>query len=322
MKLQILVPQYKETDEVIRPLLDSIKIQKNVDFKDIGVIITNDGTNVHLTKSFLDSYPFEIKYILNEHKGVSATRNKCLDESTADYVMFCDADDMFYHVLALETILETIRDYPGFEALISPFMEELVTPDGSHVFNRRDNDTIFVHGKVYNREFLIKNNLRWGDELLIHEDSYFNCLCLSVAKNKRYCKEPLYVWCWNDNSVSRQSPDYVINTYEHLIKSADKLSNDLLRYGEQVDSAKLFVINLFQTYYLMTGLYYNNSNYINQINKLKPLALDFYNKYNSLFNILTEKDILNIRQTTRQAAIDHGWYQENLTFPQWLKSLQ
>ena len=46
MKLQILVPQYKETEEIIRPLLDSIAIQQNVDLKsEVGVIIVNDGTD-------------------------------------------------------------------------------------------------------------------------------------------------------------------------------------------------------------------------------------------------------------------------------------
>ena len=49
MKLQILVPQYKETDEIIKPLLDSIEVQQNVDLaNDVGVIIVNDGTDVHL----------------------------------------------------------------------------------------------------------------------------------------------------------------------------------------------------------------------------------------------------------------------------------
>ena len=39
MKLQILVPQYKETDEMVKPLLDSIAIQQAVDFNEIGIII-------------------------------------------------------------------------------------------------------------------------------------------------------------------------------------------------------------------------------------------------------------------------------------------
>ena len=56
-KLQILIPQYKETEDIIKPLLDSIEIQQNVDLKnDVGVIIVNDGTDVHLSDDFLNRY--------------------------------------------------------------------------------------------------------------------------------------------------------------------------------------------------------------------------------------------------------------------------
>ena len=43
-KLQILIPQYKETKAVIKPLLDSIAVQQRIDLKnDISVIIVSDG---------------------------------------------------------------------------------------------------------------------------------------------------------------------------------------------------------------------------------------------------------------------------------------
>ena len=59
MKLQILVPQYKETEEIIKPLLDSIEVQQNINLKDdIGVVIVNDGTNVHLSNKFFKRYSF------------------------------------------------------------------------------------------------------------------------------------------------------------------------------------------------------------------------------------------------------------------------
>ena len=54
MKLQILIPQYKEMDDIVKPLLDSIEIQQNVDLKnDVGVIIVNDGTDVYLSDDLL-----------------------------------------------------------------------------------------------------------------------------------------------------------------------------------------------------------------------------------------------------------------------------
>ena len=83
-KLQFLIPQYKETDDIIKPLLDSIEVQQNINMDDIGVIIVNDGTDVHLSQELFDRYSFDIEYHLNEHKGVSATRNACLDKATAE----------------------------------------------------------------------------------------------------------------------------------------------------------------------------------------------------------------------------------------------
>ena len=43
MKLDILVPHYKEKPDEMISLLDSIAIQQSVDFKNIGVIIAYDG---------------------------------------------------------------------------------------------------------------------------------------------------------------------------------------------------------------------------------------------------------------------------------------
>ena len=127
-RLEILIPQYKETEEIIKPLLDSIEIQQNVDLKnDVGVVIVNDGTDVLLSDDFLNKYTYDIKYIKNEHKGVSATRNACLDNSSAEYVMFCDADDMFYNACGLYIVFKEIAA-GGFDSLVSVFIEETRDP--------------------------------------------------------------------------------------------------------------------------------------------------------------------------------------------------
>ena len=102
MKLQILVPHYNEPFEIVKPLLDSIAIQQNVDLEnEVGVIICNDGDKNIINEENLKGYPFKIDYYICEHRGVSATRNSCLDKATSDYIMFCDCDDMFANVCAL-----------------------------------------------------------------------------------------------------------------------------------------------------------------------------------------------------------------------------
>ena len=52
-KLNILIPQYNEYEIDISPLLDSIAIQQNIDFDEIGVIICNDGSECILSDTFL-----------------------------------------------------------------------------------------------------------------------------------------------------------------------------------------------------------------------------------------------------------------------------
>ena len=205
MRLQILVPQYKETEQVIKPLLDSIEVQQNVDLKnDVGVIIVNDGTDVHLSREFLDRYSYHIDYRLHEHRGVSATRNACLDYATADYVMFCDADDMFYNACGLYIVFREIEG-GGFDSLVSSFIEESRMP-GSRipVYINHDMDSTFVHGKVHRRQFLLDNNIRWNDALTIHEDSYFNCLCQRLAKELKHSVTSFYLWRWRDPKVYPQ----------------------------------------------------------------------------------------------------------------------
>ena len=160
MKLQILIPQYQETDEIIKPLLDSLALQQNVNFNEVGVIIVNDGSNIKLSKNFLSSYPYKIEYYDNPHKGVSATRNACLDKATADYVMFCDADDMFYNMCGL-WILFREMEVGVFDSLVSVFVEETKIPETNETtYINREMDSTFVHGKVHRRKYLIDKNIR------------------------------------------------------------------------------------------------------------------------------------------------------------------
>ena len=262
MKLQILVPQYKEDERVISKLLDSIELQRNIDFNDLGVIIVNDGSDVVLNPFFLQKYKYRIDYIRNEHRGVSATRNRALKEATADYVMFCDADDMFYHSLAVQLILRECESKKP-DCFYSTFIEEI--PDQQHpgkfLYNARQQAFVFVHGKVYRRQFLLDKNIWWDEELTLHEDGYFNGLALAqVTKDKLvYCNEPFYMWCNNSASVSRKTPTFVLDTYNNNLLAQDKLITKLLT-ANIIEAINLTAIQLYQTYFLLTGMFVDWSN--------------------------------------------------------------
>lgn len=121
-KLQILIPQYNEDDNMIKPLLDSIAIQQDIDLKnDIEVFIGNDGSDTKLSIDFLKTYPFKIQYHFFEHERLAATRQKLFDLVTAPYVMWCDADDKFISSIALSIIMQYIEK--EFDSLVFNFFE-------------------------------------------------------------------------------------------------------------------------------------------------------------------------------------------------------
>lgn len=324
MKLQILIPQYQETEEVIKPLLDSIAIQQSVDLKnDIGVIIVNDGSDVFLSEDFLKSYPYEIKYFKETHRGVSGTRNACFDHATADYVMFCDADDMFCNVCGLYIIFNEINNNGGFDSLVSVFMEESHMPDtGQVIYLNHEMDSTFVHGKVHRRQYLLEQHIRWNQNLTIHEDSFFNIQCQNLSENVKYCPMPFYLWKWRDESVCRHDPKYILKTYNNLIDSNDALIDEFLKRG-RLDKAGFYaVFMIFDGYYTM-----NKPEWINQENQEYRDATEkrfaqYYQKRKNLWNGVTLQDKMQVSNGVRTRAIGEGMLMEAITIDDWLEKIE
>ena len=328
MKLQILIPQYKETEEIIKPLLDSINLQQNVDLEnDVSVIIVNDGTNIHLSEEFLNSYKFHIDYYLNEHKGVSATRNACLDKATADYVMFCDADDMFYNMCGLWIIFREIEN-GGFDSLTSVFIEESVHPQTKeHFYINRGAletggiDNTFVHGKVHRRQYLLDNNIRWNDNLTIHEDSYFNCLCQKLSKNVKYCPTPFYLWKWRDESVCRSDFKYILKTYNNMLDSNTALVQQFIDRGMTEDARFYVTAMIYDAYFTM-----NKDEWINQENKeyrdaTEKRFQEYYSRFKELYDDIPIQTKSQIIAQIKTRMFSEGLILESVTFDSWIKHI-
>lgn len=322
MKLQILVPQYKETNEIIKPLLDSIELQQNVDLKnEVGVIIVNDGSNVRLTKDFLERYTYHIDYYLNPHKGVSATRNACLDYATADYVMFCDADDLFYNACGLYILFREI-DNGGFDSLVSAFVEETRDMKTKEVvYINHDMDSTFVHGKVHKRKYLVEQNIRWNEALTIHEDSYFNCLCQKLAGELKYCPTPFYLWKWRDDSVCRNDFKYILKTYNNMLDSNTALVDELVKRNKVQEAQYYAVAMIFDAYFTM-----NKDEWINQENKdyrssTEKRFKEYYTKFKYLYATIPEEAKAQIIMNIKNRMYAEGLLMESITFEDWINHI-
>ena len=321
MKLQILVPQYQETDEVIKPLLDSIALQQNVPFNEVGVVICNDGSDVHLSDKLLHSYPFAIEYHKEPHRGVSATRNACLDYAKAEYVMFCDADDMFCSVCGLWIIFREMCE--GFDSLVSAFIEETHLPGtGEVTYINHEQDSTFVHGKVHRRQYLIDRKIRWNDALTIHEDSFFHILCQNLSQNVKYCQTAFYLWKWRDESVCRHDPKYILKTYKNMLDSSDAMVAEFLKRGLSDRAAFYAAFMIFDAYYTM-----NKPEWVNQENRTYRDETEirfssFFRKYEDLWKSIPSFEKMQISNGVRSRSVLEGMQMESVTIDGWLRRIK
>ena len=328
MKLQILIPHYKESAEEVRPLLDSLALQQQIDFNDLGVIICHDGYPGEYTElDFKDRdifpvYPFEIQEICQEHKGVSAARNACLDVATADYVMFCDADDMFFNMCGLYIVFREMKN-GDFNCLKSVFIEETRNPQtNEHIYINREMDSTFVHGKIYRRAFLKSNNIRWNDSLTIHEDSYFNCLAQTMAGDIKYCTQPFYLWKWRDSSVCRHDPKYILKTYNNMLDSNTALVSEFLNRGKKNEAAYYACSMIYDAYFMM-----NKDEWLNQENQEYRDATEkrfkkYYEQFKDLFESVPKDQRAQIIMGMKNRFFGEGLLMESITFDDWIKHIQ
>ena len=323
MKLQILVPQYKETENVIKPLLDSIELQQHVNLKeDIGVIICNDGSDVFLDEKLFERYTYPIEYHKEPHRGVSATRNACMDKATADYIMFCDADDMFFNACGLYIVFREIDKNGGFDALMSAFLEETRRPteDGTKEIEyiTHHTDSTFVHGKIYRRQYLIDNNIRWNDALTIHEDSYFNCLAQKMTTELKHCPTAFYLWKWRDDSVCRHDPKYILKTYNNMLDSNTALVIEFIKRNRITDAQFYITCMIYDAYFTM-----NKDEWINQENVEYRKATEarfkqYYTQFREYFETTDKQTVRQIVVGVKNRMFQEGLLMESITFDNWI----
>ncbi len=324
MKLQLLITQYEETEDLIRPMLKSIELQQGVDLKkDIGVLIGNDGSLVKLSEDFLDSFSYPINYRHYEHSGLPGCRQNLLADSTAQYVMFCDADDVFLLATGLHTILSYIEK--GFDAFTSKFYEEVIAKNGKAVYIPHDRDRVFVHGKVYRRQFLLDNKIVWHPELRYQEDACFNNLALIMSRQTVYCEQAFYLWRFRADSMCRSvcmnDPLHMLRAFPGTVDADEQLLTDLKDRGRKEEAVYLSNQLLFQWYFMMQKpewLRKENTEY-RDLGKRRIRA--FFWKYKELIDAASSKIRDKAYRSIRNQVEGSQVICADITFKGWLKEI-
>ena len=238
MKLSIIIPQYNETESVITPLLTSIDNQLGIDFKGIEVIILNDGSSTLLSRGFLERF-INIKPIykkLKKNVGVGMCRQKGIECAKGDYIIFCDADDMFYNAGVLGLFLNEIET-KNPDICSSAWLEEQKTENG-YIYIQHNIEATWIHGKIFRRQYLIDNDIKFLPKFRVHEDTYFVGLAFDLTESKNYIDIVTFVWKHNpisftridNNSFSYKEFSVFMDSVMEMLKVVEKKKPELIPF--------------------------------------------------------------------------------------------
>lgn len=215
MLLSIIIPFYNENELSLFPLLSSINSQKGVDFSRIELILVNDGFSDYSISDdfFALFFNLNIRLVtLEKNSGPGVARQVGIDHSSAEYVMFCDCDDLIHNVGVLYSLLFEMQSF-DCDFVSSSWLEEVVL-DGAASFITHEFEQTWLHGKMFLRRFLVDNNIRFHPDLRVHEDTYFLKLVSALCSNRRHFNLPSYVWTFSPNSITRK--DNAIYGFESM----------------------------------------------------------------------------------------------------------
>lgn len=162
-KLSIIIPYY-ETMEYTRDLLVMLKSQIT---DDIEVIVVDDGCNEKELDSF-NCKNIRIEHLIDNSGGASLPRNYGIDTANGEYIAFIDSDDNVTDNY-ISKILKAIEKKPdivflSWQSKIQKVIMNIQPPKWNCA----------VWCRVYKREIIINDNVRFDESLRIAEDWKFN----------------------------------------------------------------------------------------------------------------------------------------------------
>ena len=208
--VSIIVPIYNK-EKFLHKLIDSII---NQTYKNIEIILVDDGS---LDNSLNICYEYNddrIKVISKKNGGVSSARNIGLDNASGDYIAFIDGDD-YVDSNYIYKLVSNIKDYDICECSYNKVDEDYKIIDRCILKNEVIDDNYkiiedylnykntndFLWNKLFKKDVI--NDIRF-DNYKCSEDFYFILKVLNNVKSKITISNTLYNYVINDLSVGSE----------------------------------------------------------------------------------------------------------------------
>lgn len=184
--ISIVIPFYN-AEKYIADCIISIQSQSYSDFE---VIFVNDGSfdkSEEIVRGFME-HDERIKYFYQKKSGVGKARNYGIDNSSGEYIIFVDADDILPSN-SLHIRINAIRNSQMAVCRYDKFTDNGVVTEINEcddvVWNQRkavNNIAIdgnfgyqgYLWNKIYLKDIIDRFNIRFDENVAYNEDKLFN----------------------------------------------------------------------------------------------------------------------------------------------------
>ena len=288
--LSVIVPVYNVAKEYLAECFESILDQT---FSDYELIVVDDGATGDIP-DYIDSYDFrgaDVKIIHQENTGVAQARNNGIEISTGRYVTFVDSDDTidrdcFREITeyadknSLQVLMFGISLETGTRSVqFSPYLCDI-----DHFTDKQKEEVVFkclvgilpfydcppasadaagsACAKLYDREFLVSNGLRYTKGLKRAEDMEFNIRVVDAADNIGYLYRLYYHYRQLETSATFEYREGGIDVFTASLRA---ISDYIEKSGK--DS------RFYQIYYMRCMFFYLESMDMDYLNPNNPKPL-------------------------------------------------
>lgn len=290
LTLGLGVLHYKESSEMILHALQTVDNQKKFNFDNLTVIVVTDGEGIKLDESFINSHLKNIKptyYYKQKNSHCGGVRNTIIKTLDTDYIMFMDCDDEFCNNKAFSRIYKKLIEHTP-DVYYSGMLEELY--NGKCLKYNNLMGLHMCHGKAYNKNFLVRNKIKFDEKLRVSEDIGFNMKVYNLS-NKLIFDDRLisYKWKYHSGSLTREN-DIVLKLDSYYRCFHDALTEFNKWFFEIKDKNEFVNDNFVSMMYNL--LYYRIQTTKFKDKKLKDMYIKKYFDYVTYPNLnfkLTDK---------------------------------
>lgn len=305
MLIDVVIPAFNAHSTIENTIISIIN--QTIHDK-VKIIIINDAGNDY--KDIVKKYEslIEIEEVsLEENGGPGLARAKGLDVSTAPYITFIDADDIYIDSLFFDGATNFLEGDLNCIEVAGYFLEQY--QDKRAAWHKHENDTTWVFGKIYRVSNLRKKGITFS-ELRSNEDLEFNLKVLLTTEGEEYIKfldKYVYLWKFKEDSITRTN-DFAYSYNEGLIGGlhAKDKAYEFSKMAEH-PMPKIILDEVFYMYDNYNSIVANRPNRIDWIQEYINEASKFYKKWcKVIFENTAPEDIaylFNSRSTERSKYI-------------------